>query len=69
MAHPSCHTQLGVNHVLMALGELIDICGCDDGHGVIRFADVPLALADRATGKVAGLGAGRPSRAKTVPQA
>jgi len=48
------------------IGEAVGVREREDGHWVVRFADVPVALIDRTTGKVARFGAGRPPRAKTT---
>jgi putative transposase len=45
-------------------GEAVGIREREDGHWLVRFADVPLALIDRRTGKVARFGPGRPPRPK-----
>jgi hypothetical protein len=47
------------------IGEAVGIRERDDGHWLIRFADIPLALIDRTTKKVARFGPGRPPRPKT----
>jgi putative transposase len=47
------------------IGEAVGISEREDGHWLVRFADVPLALIDRYTGKVARFGPGRPPRPKT----
>jgi transposase InsO family protein len=49
------------------VGEAVAIRERDDGHYLIRFADVPLLLIDRTTGKAARFGPGRPPRTK-APQ-
>jgi transposase InsO family protein len=44
------------------IGEAVGIREREDGHWLVRFADVPLVLIDRHTGNVARFGAGRPPR-------
>jgi putative transposase len=46
------------------IGEAVGIREREDGHWLVRFAEVPLALIDRSTGKVARFGPGRPPRPK-----
>jgi transposase InsO family protein len=46
------------------VGEAVGIREREDGHWLVRFADVPLALIDRYSGKVARFGPGRPPRPK-----
>jgi putative transposase len=48
------------------IGEAVGVREREDGHWVVRFADIPVALIDRTTGKVARFGAGRPPRSKTT---
>lgn len=48
-------------------GEAVGVRQCADGHWLVRFADVPLVLIDRRTGKVARFGAGRPPRPEPKP--
>jgi transposase InsO family protein len=48
------------------VGEPVGIKERDDGHWIVRFADVPLGIIDRYTGKLARLGAGRPPRTKSI---
>jgi transposase InsO family protein len=48
------------------IGEAVGIREREDGHWLVRFADVPLVLIDRSSGKVARFGPGRPPRAKTI---
>ena len=49
-------------------GEAIGVAERQDGHWLVRFADVPLGLIDRNTGKLARFGPGRPPRPKTTLQ-
>jgi transposase InsO family protein len=42
------------------VGEAVGIREREDGHWFVRFADVPLALIDRYSGKLTPFGAGRP---------
>jgi len=44
------------------VGEAVGIAQRDDGHWLVRFANVPLGLIDRSTGKLARFGPGRPPR-------
>ena len=44
------------------VGETIGIAQRSDGHWLVRFANVPLALIDRRTGQLARFGPGRPPR-------
>ena len=44
------------------IGEAVGLAEREDGHWFVRFADVPLGLIDRRTGKFARFGPGRPSR-------
>jgi transposase InsO family protein len=46
------------------IGEAVAISERQDGHWLVRFADVPLALIDRYSQKVARFGPGRPPRSK-----
>jgi putative transposase len=46
------------------VGEAVGIREREDGHWIVRFANVPLALIDRYSGKLAPFGAGRPPRPK-----
>jgi transposase InsO family protein len=55
-----------VSEVLV--GEPIGIRQRSDGHWLVRFADVPLLLIDRASGKPARFGPGRPPRSKAIHQ-
>jgi transposase InsO family protein len=48
------------------IGEAVGIREREDGHWLVRFADVPLVLIDRSSGKVARFGPGRPPRSKTT---
>ncbi len=48
------------------IGEAVGIRQCDDGHWLIRFADVPLILIDHTSGKLARFGPGRAPRPKTT---
>ena len=48
------------------IGESVGIREREDGHWIVRFADIPVVLIDRHTGKVARFGAGRPPRTKTT---
>ena len=50
------------------IGEAVGIREREDGHWLVRFADVPLVLIDRISGKVTRFGPGRPPRAKTITQ-
>jgi transposase InsO family protein len=43
-------------------GEAVGIAEREDGHWLVRFADLPLGLIDRDTGKLARFGPGRPPR-------
>jgi len=49
------------------IGEPVGISERDDGHWLVRFADVPLALIDRYTAKVTRFGPGRPPRPEAKP--
>jgi transposase InsO family protein len=44
------------------IGEAIGISERQDGHWLVRFADVPLALIDRYTGKLTRFGPARPPK-------
>jgi len=50
------------------IGEAVGIAECEDGHSLVRFADVPLGLIDRRTGKLARFGPGRPPRTEAEPK-
>ena len=52
------------------IGEAVGVREREDGHWLVRFADIPLVLIDRYTGSVARFGAGRPPRpeAKLKPK-
>ncbi len=50
------------------IGEAVGIREREDGHWVVRFADIPVVLIDRYSGKVARFGPGRPPRTKTTPK-
>jgi len=50
------------------IGEAVGIREREDGHWTVRFADIPLVLIDRYSGKIARFGAGRPPRSKTPHQ-
>jgi transposase InsO family protein len=47
------------------IGEVVAVSERDDGHWHVRFADIPLLLIDRSTGKTARYGPGRPPRSVT----
>jgi transposase InsO family protein len=49
------------------IGEIVAIRQREDGHWSARFADVPLLLIDRSTGKAARYGPGRPPRSVATP--
>lgn len=49
------------------IGEAIGISERQDGHWLVRFADVPLALIDRYTGKLTRFGPGRPPKPQSSP--
>lgn len=53
------------------IGEAVAISEHEDDHWIVRFADIPLLLIDRRTGKAARYGPGRPPRsaATTKPNA
>jgi transposase InsO family protein len=44
------------------IGEAVGVAERSDGHWLVRFADVPVAIIDRRTGKLARFGPGRPPR-------
>lgn len=44
------------------VGEAVGIAERNDGHWLVRFAEVPVGLIDRRTGKLARFGPGRPPR-------
>src|SRR3546814_3159534 len=46
------------------IGEAVGLREREDGHWLIRFADVPLVLIDRYTGQISRFGPGRPPRPK-----
>jgi len=48
------------------IGEAVAVREREDGHFLVRFADIPLVLIDRYSGKTAKFGAGRPPRAKPI---
>jgi len=48
------------------IGEAVGIREREDGHWLVRFADVPLLLIDRASGQAARFGPERPPRPKTT---
>jgi putative transposase len=50
------------------IGEAVGLRERDDGHWLVRFADVPLLLIDRYSGKLARFGPGRPPRPKTTSE-
>ena len=50
------------------IGEAVGIAECEDGHSLVRYADVPLGLIDRRTGKLARFGPGRPPRTEAAPK-
>ncbi|HEX4506215.1 MAG TPA: transposase, partial [Alphaproteobacteria bacterium] len=47
------------------VGEAVAVTEREDGHWLVRFADVPLVLIDRYSGKIARFTAGRPSGCKS----
>ncbi len=47
------------------VGEAVGITERDDGHWLVRFADVPLVLIDRYTQKLSRFGPARPAAPKT----
>src|SRR3546814_14009603 len=49
------------------IGEAVGLREREDGHWLIRFADVPLVLIDRYTGKLSRFGPGRPPRPQAPP--
>ncbi|HLJ65593.1 MAG TPA: IS481 family transposase [Stellaceae bacterium] len=50
------------------IGEAVGIRERDDGHWLVRFAEIPLVLIDRYSGKIARFGPGRPPRTKTTSE-
>ena len=48
------------------IGEAVGIVQRDDGHWLVRFADVPLGVIDRRTEKLTRFGPGRPSRPEAI---
>jgi len=48
------------------VGEAVGVRLRQDGHWLVRFADVPLLLIDRTTEKIARFGPGRPPRPKAT---
>ncbi len=46
------------------VGEAVGLSERDDGHWMVRFADVPLILIDRYTNNIARFGPGRPPQSK-----
>ena len=58
-----------MRHISQALtGEAVGIREREDGHWIVSFADIPLVLIDRHSGKVARFAAGRPPSCKTTHQ-
>jgi transposase InsO family protein len=57
----------GVHHFIgeALVGEAVAVTEREDGHWLVRFADVPLVLIDRYSGKIARFTAGRPSGCKS----
>ena len=53
-------SMLYVSEALVS--EAVGLSQRDDGHWLVRFADVPLGLIDRRSGKLARFGPGRPPR-------
>jgi len=51
------------------IGENVALRQRDDGHWLIRFADVALGIIDRTSGQLVRFGAGRPPRSKASDQA
>jgi transposase InsO family protein len=51
------------------IGEAVGVRERDDGHWLVRFADIPLVLIDRYTAKIARFGPGRPPRPEPKPNA
>jgi len=49
-------------------GQTVGIARRGDGHWLVRYADVPLAIIDQHTGKLVRLGPGRPPRTQPTPQ-
>ena len=49
------------------VGEVVGISEREDGHYLVRFADVQLVLIDRYTAKIARFGPGRPPRPEAKP--
>ena len=49
------------------IGEPVGVREREDGHWLVRFADVTLVLIDRYTGTAARFGAGRPPRPEAKP--
>ena len=49
------------------IGETVAIRQREDGHYLVRFADVPLLLIDRKSGRPARFGPGRPPRTEAKP--
>jgi putative transposase len=50
------------------IGEVVALNEREDGDWGVRFADIPLLLIDRSTGKAARYGPGRPPRSVTSTQ-
>jgi transposase InsO family protein len=50
------------------IGEAVGIAQREDGHWLVRFADVHLGLIDKGTGKLARFGPGRPPRSEAFPK-
>ena len=48
------------------IGEAVGIRERQDGHWIVRFADVPVVLIDRYSGNIARFGPGRPPPPKTT---
>ena len=44
------------------IGEAVGVCEGEDGHWTVRFANIPLLLINRSTGRTARYGPGRPPR-------
>jgi putative transposase len=59
-----CGKRRFVSEVLV--GETVAVSEREDGHWLVRFADVPLVLIDRYTDYIARFTAGRPSSGKTT---
>ena len=51
------------------IGEAVALREREDGHWQVRFADIPLLLIDRSSGKIARYGPGRPPRPIANPAA